>query len=89
MTKVIYVSTPAMIAPRRRCAISKRPAWRTARSALSRTMPTTGTRTVGGNGSVRKRVDRDGDGVDDRAEGAGKGAGVGATSGALPVCSRA
>ncbi len=32
------------------------------------------------NGSP-KRVDRDGDGVDDRAEGAGKGAGVGAAVG--------
>jgi hypothetical protein len=31
----------------------------------------------GGNGATR-RVDRDGDGVDDRAEGAGKGAGIGA-----------
>jgi hypothetical protein len=34
-----------------------------------------------GNGSTTKRVDRDGDGVDDRAEGAGTGAGVGATIG--------
>lgn len=30
------------------------------------------------NGGATKRVDRDGDGVDDRAEGAGKGAGIGA-----------
>jgi hypothetical protein len=30
------------------------------------------------NGGAPKRVDRDGDGVDDRAEGAGKGAGIGA-----------
>jgi len=36
-----------------------------------------GTTTNGGT----KRVDRDGDGVDDRAEGAGKGAGVGAAVG--------
>src|SRR6478609_4040131 len=36
-----------------------------------------GTITNGGT----KRVDRDGDGVDDRAEGAGKGAGVGAAVG--------
>ncbi len=35
-----------------------------------------------GNGSTTtKRVDRDGDGVDDRAEGAGTGAGIGATVG--------
>jgi hypothetical protein len=33
------------------------------------------------NGSATKRVDRDGDGVDDRAEGAGKGAGIGAALG--------
>ena len=33
-----------------------------------------------GNGTT-KRVDRDGDGVDDRAEGAGKGAGIGAAVG--------
>jgi len=39
-----------------------------------------GTTTNGGTASNggAKRVDRDGDGVDDRAEGAGKGAGVGA-----------
>jgi hypothetical protein len=30
------------------------------------------------NDGAKKRVDRDGDGVDDRAEGAGKGAGIGA-----------
>ena len=38
----------------------------------------------GGNGNgatTAKRVDRDGDGVDDRAEGAGKGAGIGAAVG--------
>ncbi len=34
-----------------------------------------------GNGGTAKRVDRDGDGVDDRAEGAGKGAGIGAAVG--------
>src|SRR4029079_362707 len=33
-----------------------------------------------GNGTT-KRVDRDADGVDDRAEGAGKGAGIGAAVG--------
>jgi hypothetical protein len=33
------------------------------------------------NGGTGRRVDRDGDGVDDRAEGAGKGAGVGAAVG--------
>ena len=33
-----------------------------------------------------KKVDRDRDGVDDRAEGAGKGAGIGAAWGAQPAC---
>ena len=35
----------------------------------------------GGNGGTAKRVDRDRDGVDDRAEGAGTGAGIGAAIG--------
>ena len=48
----------------------KRRAYLTPTSVLSRTTRTTGT--------TAKKVDRDGDGVDDRAEGAGKGAGVGA-----------
>ena len=48
----------------------KRPACLTPTSASSPTIPTIGT---SGN-----KVDRDHDGVDDRAEGAGKGAGIGA-----------
>lgn len=37
--------------------------------------------------STDKKVDRDRDGVDDRAEGAGKGAGIGAGVGAPPAFS--
>lgn len=40
-----------------------------------------GDKSAAGTKSVTGRVDRDGDGVDDRAEGAGKGAGVGAVLG--------
>ena len=52
-------------------------------SALSRTILIIGILTIRTTTGGPATIDRDRDGVDDRAEGAGKGAGIGATAGGV------
>ena len=63
---------------------SKRREFRMATSALSRTILIIGILTIEQTtGGPATHIDRDRDGVDDRAEGAGKGAEIGATAGGV------